>query len=513
MPEPEFVEGVRPVAPGAAPAPIGPPPAGALRKPDVLIPNVAWLPPAAKPKTTVGAMFRRFLRYLAAFLVLALIVAWMFAPAIARAWIVSGARARGVTVTIDRVDVSRKGIRLNDFHAEAAEFPGASLNAGTLMIGFRWLVPDAISLDDTELAFDGSYSATAARLEQFRAQHGITLAESLPGIRKIEVTSGRVSWKNMLGAGTSALVENITAEVAKNPIRAFGDDYHLTAPLFTMKLAGAPAGPWQLDVDRQGILVRTVLRFDPAGSSTAQITRTAGDDGSISVALAIPPTSLADLHIPAGVLGGVGTARTRVEAHGELNVVAVSQTTTRAGDASAPTAPSASAGPVGSAARGDGGALAPPAPPVVSRTASGRLLLAASGLAVFPSGPPVDVSLDLPVASGDPSAALPVVGLLSFAATDPAGGTNKAAATAPVSGTLDRSGPMTRLELSGKSSAIPCMKAAPPPGLAPAPPTPPAAAAKDGTTGIVATVAVTLDDLPGARVSFKPTAACAPRLR
>ena len=500
MPEPEFVEGVRAIARDEAP--LAPPAAGALRKPEVLIPNVAWLPPVAKPKASLGGMFKRFLRYLATFLVLTLIVAWMFSPAIARAWIVTGAKAQGLIVTIDRVDVSRKGIRLSDVHAESPEFPGASLRAGTLVIGLRWLVPDEISLDDAEVVFDGPYSAVVTRLEQFRAKHGITLKDSLPGIRKIEVTSGRVDWKNVIGPGTSALVENIAVDVSKNPIRAFGDDYHFSAPLFAMKLAGAPAGPWQLDVDRQGILVRSVLRFDPAGSSTAMITRTAGDDGSVTVSLAIPPTSLADLHIPGAVLGAAGNGRTRVEAHGELSIVAIQQTTTRAGDASAP-GPAAS-----SPSREDAGAPPPPPVAVTSRTASGHLALVASGVNVFSSGPPVDVSLDLPMSGGDPNLPLPVTGVLAFAGTDPTGAATKTAATASVTGTLDLSGATTRVELSGKTGAIPCVKAAPVPGTAGG-----ALPAREGTIGIVATIAVTLDDLPGARVSFQPTAACTPRLR
>ncbi len=506
MPEPEFVEGVRAIARDEAP--LAPPAAGALRKPEVLIPNVAWLPPVGKPKTkaTLGGMFKRFLRYLATFLVLTLIVAWMFSPAIARAWIVTGAKAQGIIVTIDRVDVSRKGIRLSDVHAESPEFPGASLRAGTLVIGLRWLVPDEISLDDAELGFDGPYSTVVARLEQLRAKHGITLKESLPGIRKIEVTSGRVDWKNVIGPGTSALVENISVDVSKNPIRAFGDDYHVSAPLFTMKLAGAPAGPWQLDVDRQGILVRSALRFDPAGSSTAMITRTAGDDGSVTVSLAVPPTSLADLHVPGAVLGAAGNGKTRVEAHGELSIVAIQETTTRVGDASA----AGSATPAASSsARADAGvsALAPAV--LTSRTASGRLVLVASGLNIFASGPPVDVSLDLPMSGGDPSLALPVTGTLAFASTDPTGAATKTAATAPVTGTLDLSGATTRLELSGKTGAIPCVRLAVVPGTIAGAASP----AREAANGIVATIAVTLDDLPGARVLFQPTSACTPRLR
>ena len=139
MPEPDFIEGVRPISPGGAPppsqssphssprsspqsSPLSPPPAGALRKPELAIRNVDWLP-THEPKAPAGSLFKRFLTYLAIFLVLALIVSWMFAPAIARAWIVTGAASRGIVVTIDRVDVSRKAIRLLDVHAESAEAP------------------------------------------------------------------------------------------------------------------------------------------------------------------------------------------------------------------------------------------------------------------------------------------------------------------------------------------------------------------------------------------------------
>ena len=249
MPEPAFIEGVRAISPGAVPpsppmssppsSPLSPPPAGALRKPELAIRNVEWLP-SQEQKAPAGSLFKRFLTYLAIFLALALIVAWMFAPAIARAWVVTGAASRGIVVTIDRVDVSRKAIRLLDVHAESAELPGASLRAGTFVINLRWLVPDSISIDDAEVSLDGSYGTIATRFAQYRAKHGAQLVEPLAGIQKIEVTSGHIDWKNVVGVGTSALIENITVDVTKNPIRPLGDDYHLSAPLFTMRLAGAP---------------------------------------------------------------------------------------------------------------------------------------------------------------------------------------------------------------------------------------------------------------------------------
>ena len=511
MPEPDFIEGVRPISPGAAlmsppqSSPLSPPPAGALRKPELAIRNVDWLP-AQEQKPPAGSLFKRFLTYLAVFLVLALIVASMFAPALARAWVVTGAASRGIVVTIDRVDVSRKAIRLFDVHAESADLPGASLRAGTLVINLRWLVPDSISIDDAEVSFDGSYGTIATRVAEYRAKHGAQLVEPFAGIQKIEVTSGRIDWRNVVGVGTSALIENITFDMTKNPIRPLGDDYHLSAPLFTMKLAGAPAGPWQIDVDRQGILVRSVVKFDPSGSYPASITRTAGDDGSVSISLAVPATTLADLHIPAGVLGGAGSDRTRFEAHGEVSIVAVQTTTTRAGDASADAARIDAPKVDGGA---DAGGTGAPPPAVTSRSVTGRILLAAGGISVFPSGPLVDISLDLPL-TGDAAGPIPIAGVLSFAAADPTGGGSKAAASAPLKGKLDVTGPAVHVELAGQTGPIPCAKATG--GAGGAAVAGAAATAKD-VNGVLATIAMTLDDLPGARVSLQAQAQCAPKLR
>jgi hypothetical protein len=243
-----------------------------------------------------------------------------------------------------------------------------------------------------------------------------------------------------------------------------------------------------------------VLRFDPSGSYPASITRTAGDDGSVSLAFAIPPTSLSDLHIPAAVLGGTASERTRVEAHGELTIVAVQQTTTRAGDAGSGDGGTRDAG------AGDASSRTPPPPAAItSRSASGRIVLSAAGLVIFGSGSPVDVSFDLPV-SGDTSRPIPVAGLLAIAPADPSGAQSKVAASAALSGTLDLSAAMARLELTGKTGAIPCVKAAAAPGGG-------APKEKEGTNGILASIGITLDDLPGARVSLQPLGTCTPKLR
>jgi hypothetical protein len=532
MPEPEFVEGVRAIdrsalassspahlAPPASssPAHLAPPAAGALNKPEVLIRNVDWLAPThEKPVRT--SLWKRFLGYLAAFLVLALIVTFMFAPAIARAWLVTGAAARGVVLTIDRVDVSRRAIRLSDLHAEAAELPGSSLRAGSLEIGLRFFVPERLTLDDVEVSLDGSYAKLDAQLDAYRAKHPRVFAETVGSLQKIEVTSGRVVWKDLVGAGTSALVENIALDVTKVGVRPLGDDYHLTAPLFTLKIAEAVAGPWQLDADRQGILARSVVHFDPTHTYPAAITRTAADDGSVSLSFNVPKTALSDLHLPAGLFGGRASARTRLEAHGEFEIVAVSQTTPRGGDAgAAPRGGDAgappragdggAAGPSPSSGGPDGGAVGPPA--LLSRSVSGHVLFGAYGLSVFPAGPLIDLALDLGVA-GDTAGPLPLTATLGIGQADPSGGANTSAATATLPGTLDLSGRVGRINFGGKLSPLPCAR--PPatgaPGAVAA-----SGASRAPTTGLAASLAASLDDYPGAKVTLQPLSACTPTLR
>jgi len=493
LPEPEFIEGVRALgapppepaptartAPPAssrtgAPAPLSPPAAGVLKKPETAIANVAWLPDKPRaPAPKAGSWVKTFFAYLAAFIGIALLVAWMFAPALVRAWLVTSAKERGIVLTIERVDVSRKVVHLVDVKAEAKAMPGVAVRAGTLDIGLRWLLPERVTLDDALLELDGPYTEIAARVEAWRSGNAQKIDESLTGIRVVEVTSGRVDWRGVIGAETSALVENITLDVTKTGIRPIGADYKLSAPLFTMKLGAAPAGPWQIDLDRQGILSRAVIHLDPSGMYPATVTRTSSDDGSVTLTLAVPPTRLSDLRIPGAVFGGLATDRTRLEARGQLDIVATQP--------------------------------APGGPPKPSRDASGQLVFAASALAVFPSAQ-VDLALDLPIA-GDVGKPVPLSATLAVAPSDASGGATTAVTSAVVTGTLDLSGRAPKIDLTGKSGSLPCAKPAPASATTAAP-----TKEKDASsTAIRVAASLTLDDLHGSKVSFAPSVPCTPRL-
>jgi hypothetical protein len=280
------------------------------------------------------------------------------------------------------------------------------------------------------------------------------MKETFAGYQQLAVASGRLEWKNLAGVETSILFENLAADMTRNSPRLFGDDWRFSAPLVTFKMGALSAGPWGIDGDRTGMADRVVLRFDPSGTFAASITWTSSDDGSDSIDFAIPPTRLPDLHVPPAFFGALPSDRTRIEARGALSVVT---------------------------AQG-------------SRTAGGRVTLAAGALGLFQGGDKVDVAIDLPV-SGDTSAAIAITSAnLAIALSDPTGAPSAPAATARLVGQLDLRSGGARLEVAGKTNAVPCAKVA-------------------GQSSVVAVISVPLHDLRKAQIGLTPSNICVPRLR
>ncbi|MBS2011287.1 MAG: protein kinase [Deltaproteobacteria bacterium] len=479
MPEPEFVAGVRPLAPSSPPtAPAAarspaelPIPAPSAPVADPSSPPIApgrgseveWIKDQPPPPAPRKSRVRIFFGYLAGFILFALVIAWFFAPAIARAWIVTSATERGLVVTIERVDVSRKLVHLVDVKVESKELPGVALRTGTLDIHLKWFVPDRVVIDDAELVLEGSFAEMGALFERYRASHRETIERAVGSIRDVEVVSGRVDWRSIIGPGTSALVENVALNVTRKGNRKLGDDYKISAPLFGMKLGTASAGPWFVEVDRQGIVQRIVFRFDPSGMYPGIVTRTASDDGSLALTFAIPPTRFVDLRFPGAVIGGGISNQTRLEARGELQIV-----------------------------KGD-----------KSRDLLSRVVFGLGNVNVFPSGPPVDLSLDFPP-TGDIAKPIPLAATLSLAPDDPSGGVTAAVTTAPLTGTFDLTGRVAKIDLAGKTPPIPC---------APAAGTKPTKASAGLSTGLAATIVLSFEEIGSSKLSFTPSSPCVPKLK
>lgn len=477
MPEAEFVAGVRPISqnPSSPALEKAPVPAPSMPAVDPSSPVVApgrgsqvdWIKEQRPPPAPRRSRLKVFFGYLAGFIAFALILAWFFAPALVRAWIVTSAADRGIVVTIERVDVSRKQVHLLDVKAESKDLPGVALRAGTLDINLRWLRPDKVVFDDAELTLEGSFTEIATRLDKYKLAQQVKIDQAVGGLREIEVISGRVDWRSILGPGTSALVENVAVDIVRKGNRPIGDDYKISAPLFGMKLGEAPVGPWIVEVDRQGIVQRTILRFDPSGMYPGIVTRTASDDGSLALTFAIPPTRLLDLRFPASVIGGSVVPQSRLEARGELQIV-----------------------------KGD-----------KSRDVLSHLVFGLANVHVFPNGPPVDLSLDFPP-TGDVSKPIPLSATLALAPDDPNGGGTTAVTSAPLTGTFDLTGRAARIELSGKTPPIAC---APPAGPKPAIPLPKGASLS--ATGLATSIVLSFENMSTSKLSFTPAGTCVPKLK
>ncbi|HEY8075087.1 MAG TPA: hypothetical protein VIF62_13280, partial [Labilithrix sp.] len=433
-----------------------PPAAGMLRKPAIEIANVEWLPPPSAEVARAQKASRkgRALPWLVGFVLVALAALWIAAPFLVRQALISTAAKQGLVLTIDRVDVARREVRLADVRVESAQLPGIVAHANIATIELRRFIPERVVIDDLDLRLDGSAPSVAQNVETWRAAHDAGMRDMFAGYTQFTVTSGRIEWRDPIGSGSSFTLENATLDVAKNGARLFGDDWHFNSPLVTVRAGAAQAGAWQLDAERSGVLTRGTVRFDPTLTSPASMTWSSSDEGAVALGFNVPIAPLSELHVPAAILGALATDRSRVEAHGEIALVTTAQ----------------------------GGKLA--------RVASGRVVVAAGSLAVFPGGQPVDVSIEMPVA-GDPSQPLPITNAtLSIAPADPNGVSSTAVASAKLSGKLEVANPS--LELAGTSTPIPCVK---------------------GTTALAFQLAFGFDKVAQTKLALAPTTACAPRFK
>jgi eukaryotic-like serine/threonine-protein kinase len=433
-------------APGAPPPAPKPPPAGALRKPALEIANVAWMPtpPVAEvPKRRVGP-------WLAFLLVALLLGAWLAIPwVIQRAYVAAAAR-HGVVLSIDRVEASRRSFRAVGVRAESLELPGVVVHARSAVItGFAWS-PEAATVDDLEVTLDGTYPDVASRIDDFRAARGGALDDALRTVRRVEITSGRLEWAGALGPDTIVRAENVSVEAKSSGARSVWNDLEARSPLVTVRTRLASAGPWLVHVKRSEGGTTGTVRFDPVYPSTATLSKT--DEGTVTLGLAIPPSTLESLHLPPAILGGVATSRSRLEARGELSI-------------------------------------SPPSPDAAHRAARGRVIVAAGGLAVFAGGQSVDVSIDV-APSGEPAEIELEAATLTFGASDAAGGRAVTAASGPLAGKLSFAR-TAQIDLAGRTTPLACTGG--------------------GQTALAATITVALDRLAEAKVSFVPTSACAPR--
>jgi eukaryotic-like serine/threonine-protein kinase len=185
-----------------APAPAAPryEPAGYEPSPYIIVEPET--PPApATPQRTIGATLPVYRepedtkKPFAYFLVAAALFLLIFATPfiLARSYVAIAAR-HGFLLTIERVEVSRRSLRLVDVHLSTPELPGAALSAHSVTLG-GFLRPSSITFDDALLELDGRASDVWTHLDALREARAPGVQYLLRTVDKVSVpaaSSGRM---------------------------------------------------------------------------------------------------------------------------------------------------------------------------------------------------------------------------------------------------------------------------------------------------------------------------------
>ena len=270
-------------------------------------------PAAAAPARKSGAPIWPIFPLL---LVLALAGAWFAAPFFierkAKAW----AEERGIVLVIDKVQLGRKAIRFVGVHATAREVPEVKAQATTIILGLRGFTPETITIEGADIRAQGTVKEVAFGVGAWQKMHAQVISDGLASYKHLSVANGKVGWSGYAGPKTEATLEGVDLEVENVGTRSFGEDFHAVAAKVSLDTGGVGLGPWQLQADREGPIVRGNLRFDASVENTASLGFAVGGDAP-TMSFRIPPTKLANLHLPSPE---IATPESKLSAIGDLTL-------------------------------------------------------------------------------------------------------------------------------------------------------------------------------------------------
>ncbi|HRG98521.1 MAG TPA: hypothetical protein PLR99_19855, partial [Polyangiaceae bacterium] len=395
-----------------------PPPPGALRGPDIQMANVGWLPPNVatgevhavreRPRRIGGGLFAL------AFLLLGLAALALFLPRLLRDSYVKQAASKGVTLTIGRVSLSSKGITLEDVEGAVQDLPGVTFKAPVVVLGMRGADADTVTLDKLEVGLQGGYEDLDRAFDQW-LKTKVTAGGEPPGGRfaKVTVRDAKVLWGAPLGPGTRASFENVngafTAEADGTAASNWTTHYALVAGI--VKVANDANdkvfGPYELKAVRDLDDRAYTLRLDPYGSTGAEVGMNTHGESKRLISFRVPKRTLAELHVPEALFGGLATKETRLELTGDVTLE-----------------------------RG------------AKPRAEGKLTLGASALRIGPGGAPLDAELTAVLGAPGGGAGEGVLDVTQ-------GTLLLGQARTKLAGTIDARGKGVRLELTSKRCDVP----------------------------------------------------------
>lgn len=179
-------------------------------------------------------------------------------PEVARRRAISDAKARGVTLTIDKARLTGSGVRFFKLEAHLDRVPGAVVHAEAANVELSGLSPRELTLQGLDASIPDLLSALP-QLEAQRAAGGAIESD----LQRLVFKDALVHLARFAGESTSLEITGASAEM--------GDETHLRADKVTGTLGASPFGPWKVVVDRTRDMMTTRIAMDPSKPEVPQV--------------------------------------------------------------------------------------------------------------------------------------------------------------------------------------------------------------------------------------------------
>jgi hypothetical protein len=251
--------------------------------------------PSVVPRTWVARVAVVFVVLAAA---LAGVLMWLL-PWYVRRVCVEAAAAHGIVLTVDDVELGRRGFHLLGVHATATALPGASAQAPQIDVETTGLRPDRMTVHGAEVTLTGSWRTIDAALSSWRASaHGGQGGGWTPAA--LVMDGSRVVWQGAFAEHARVEASNARLDVSwpgtLATVHARSDDVALVVPRGKL-------GPWRVDFDRSPGALRVRVALDPGVPDASTVLVVGDDERATSVDVAIPRSPLARLGLSPPLLG------------------------------------------------------------------------------------------------------------------------------------------------------------------------------------------------------------------
>jgi hypothetical protein len=227
---------------------------------------------------------------IAGLVVLALVGVFFVLPIVLESRCVAAAAERGVTLTIDHVDIGLGDVRLVKPAFVLSGVPQISAHADDAQVVFSGLSPVNTTIHNLTLTVDGPMKEVDGALGAWKAKLGAPQASAG---RTVAFSPGHLVWTRAMG--DSAKLETVDAE---GQFDLSANAVHLTAEHVTLSSNQTTLGPWRTTFETDAQQTRTDIELDPVmhGGPAVVYLRTAA--GAVSVTVSVPGSPLSHIGIP-----------------------------------------------------------------------------------------------------------------------------------------------------------------------------------------------------------------------